>query len=111
MALENTFPELKWTSDKDKPYGIVLEVVEKTLAERAAGKHVTMAEVYERERALWDWQKTDEAAAHARKIPATSSATITDRQAPHNKFESRAAINSMLDKHGSIGQLAAALKR
>ena len=108
VALENTFPELKWSDPGSKEYKRVEAIVEDTLDRRAKGKNVSMADVYTEMKDMWDWQAANPA---PRPAPATSSAAITGPQAPRTKFESRAGMNAMLDKHGSIGQLAAALKR
>ena len=108
VALENTFPELRWTDLASKEYKRVLAVVEETQDRRAAGKPVSMADVYAEYKDMWDWQGANPPPKPA---PATSSREVTGPQAPRTKFESRAAINAQLDKHGSIGQLAAALKR
>ena len=108
IALENTFPELKWSDPNSKEYKRTLAVVEETMERRAKGKPVTMAEVYSEYKDMWDFQAAN---LPPRAAPATSSATITGPQAPRTKFESRAGMRGMLDKHGSIGHLAAALKR
>ena len=109
VALENTFPELKWHDPKSKEYKRVEAVVEETLERRAKGKATTtMAEVYNEYKDMWDFQAVN---PPPRPAPATSSREVTGPQAPRTKFESRAGMNAMLDKHGSIGQLAAALKR
>lgn len=108
-ALENTFPELKWSDPKSKEYKRVEAVVEETMDRRAKGSDVTMADVYGELKDMWDWQTAN---PPPRAIPATSSGAVPPNpQAPRTKFEARAGINAMLDKHGSIGQLAAALKR
>jgi len=109
VALENTFPELKWSDPTSKEYKRTLAVVEETMDRRAKGKpQTTMAEVYQEYKDMWDWQAANPA---PRSAPATSAAAVSGPQAPRTKFESRAAINATLEKHGSIGQLAAALKR
>ena len=110
VALEEKFPELKWSDPNSKEYKRTLAIVEETMDRRAKGRAVSMADVYNEYKDMWDFQASPEAATYTRKIPATSSAAITGPQAPRTKFESRAGINAMLDKHGSIGHLAAALK-
>ena len=108
-ALLNTHPELRFTDVTSKEAKRVNAIIEE--AERRSQQRkqvVPYGEVYKEFSEMWDWQSANPPPKAA---PATSSREVTGPQAPRTKFESRAGMNAMLDKHGSIGQLAAALKR
>ena len=108
-ALLNTHPELRFTDATSKEAKRVNAIIEE--AERRSQQRkqvVPYGEVYKEFSEMWDWQSANPPPKAA---PATSSREVTGPQAPRTKFESRAGMNAMLDKHGSIGQLAAALKR
>lgn len=107
-ALLNTFPELRFEKATDKVGKRVAAIID-TAEERSqkAGKKISYADVYTEMKAMWDDQAGNPA---PRGIPATSPTEIPKPQAPRTKVDARANIDATLQKHGSLSNLARALR-